>query len=224
MAGLLYTCVTAALEIVIIAPLIIALLTYAVAKPQSASYNKETLQNQYSQYAPREDPTQDPPKPPLQVIEAVRNHMRRQLTAKQRRLYRLFTLDGTLHPKYDILYNIATIEELIKAELNGELLRPSDAPGKMFLFSKGKGLVATCFEGSQDKIPESDEPVLEATMSELNVKYKTMAMDQPPDPNDMPSILDQVAVTFLHWRARRAGLLYYEKVNCISSEELYSYH
>lgn len=220
MAGLLYTCVAAVMGTQIPTLIVAGFLIYAVVNPRSSSYKKEQLQQLYAQ---RDTLSQYPPRPPQQVVEDVRAQMRRQLTARERRLYRLFTLDGTLHPKYDILYHIATIEELIKAEMNGALLKPSDAPGKMFLFTKSKGLVATCFEDHY-KISESDKQISRQTVSELDVKYKAMAIDQPLGPEDMHSILDQVAVTFLHWRARQAGLLYYGRVNCVSPEELYNYY
>jgi hypothetical protein len=116
------------------------------------------------------------------TYEAVRKSMTRPLTPSEQNLYRGITSSATTGLKYDILYNIHTAEELIKAELYGRRAIPSDEPSTMYLFSSSRGKTAkfndAYFEVVKKREKEEEERDESGEMKRIRERYVPKTMEE----------------------------------------------
>ena len=138
--------------------------------------------------------------------ERVWEELRRTLSPQERAAYRGITLAAMTGTKYEELFGIKTAEQLIAAEMFGAQRISSDQPSKMYLFSAGRGLVASFNPAYTDEVfKQTGDPtwVPTQTMDEIQAIYLNMPL--PLDyQRQIEETLESVVKTYVSWV--RAGL------------------
>ncbi|KAJ2965385.1 hypothetical protein NQ176_g10645 [Zarea fungicola] len=137
-------------------------------------------------------------------VESVREEMRRPLDPGDMELYRGITSSGKTGVFYDRLWGVKTTEELIIAENYGTRMRPSDEGNAVYLFSPGRGLVASLNPSVVSNIERQvgSLNVADKTLEELKESY--LSADVPK--GDHEKLLNEVAEDFILWSSGSNGL------------------
>lgn len=143
-------------------------------------------------------------------IEVVRADMRRVLSTSEREAYRGITDAGMSGVKFQKLFNVATAEDLVKAQRYSITLRPFDDSGTSYLFADEVGLVAS-FNLEYTEKNEAGwqhlRKVETETLNELDAKYKVTKTNDPYSEYETEELLNSVAAGFLSWSSGQSGVL-----------------
>lgn len=105
--------------------------------------------------------------------------------------------------KFERLHGVTTTEELIMAQQDSILLRPSDDPGTAYLFASGIGLVASFNDEYMKTIDthwDGQPPVKSQTLAELSAEYKDMEPTEYKS-EEIDDLLNNIARNFIEWYA-----------------------
>lgn len=137
-------------------------------------------------------------------VDSVREEMRRPLDAGDLELYRGITSFGKMGIFYDRLWGVKTAEELIIAEHYGTRMRPSDESNAVYLFSPGRGLVASL---NPDVVSDIERQVGSLKTTDKTLEYlKESYLSADGPKGDHEKLLNEVAEDFISWSSGSNGL------------------